>query len=58
MGLTFIWGRYAGCGRSEVSSVTPANLTRTGEYVGDRLLLSMVVNAGARTELDVEQSAP
>src|SRR6267154_3543 len=44
--------------RYEFTSCTPANLADAGEHIGDRLLLSMMVNSGPRSRFDLEQAAP
>src|SRR5450631_4512014 len=49
----------AGLGAGRILSLrTPADLADTGEDIGDRLLLSMMMNPGARSRFDLEQSAP
>src|SRR5262245_24815404 len=46
------------CACRKFSSFTPTHFASAGEDVGDRLLLSMVVNSSPRSRSDSEQTAP
>ena len=44
--------------RSEFPPLAPADLADAGQHVGDRLLLSVMMDAGTGPRLDLEQAAP
>ena len=44
--------------RCELTSCTPAYLADAGQHVGNRLLLSMMMNSGPRSRFNLEQAAP
>src|SRR5438270_12786737 len=44
--------------RDRVSSLAPADFADAGEDIGDRLLLSMMMDARARSRRYLEQAAP
>src|ERR1700760_548482 len=46
------------CGGAEFSALAPSYLARSREHIGDRLLTSMMVYAGACAGLDFEKTTP